>query len=82
MLRWWYEEDRPGRDLPDLSWRSLLSRWDAIETDFHHFYGCDLGDGVLRRRSWRWFRIRVIRLLTEDSMLSRALGLRRINTTP
>lgn len=70
------------RNLPDLSWPSLLSRWDAIETDLHHFYGVDVGTGILRARSWRWFRIRVIRLLAEDSMLSRALGLHKINTTP
>lgn len=64
--------------MPDLSWPALLTQWNAIESDFHHFYGCDLGDGILHRRSWRWFHVRVIRLLAEESMLARALGLHKL----
>src|SRR5699024_6652046 len=75
-LRWWYE-DAAG-DVPDLSWPSLLTQWNAIESDFHHFYGCDLGEGILCRRSWRRCRVRVIRLLAEESMRARALGLHKV----
>ena len=80
-LRWWYEEgDGPG-ERPDLSWPTMLSHWDAIETDFHIHYHCDLGDGILDHRSWRWFRIRLIRLLAEESHLARVLGLREHKKT-
>lgn len=60
-----------------LTWPSMLSRWDDIETDFQHFYQIDLADGVLSDRRWRWFRIRLIRLLGEDTAIARGLGLRK-----
>lgn len=64
-------------DMSKLTWPSMLSRWDDIETDFHHFYQVDLGGGVLADRRWRWFRIRLIRLLGEDTAIARGLGLRK-----
>lgn len=72
-LRWWFEEGQGPAEGVDLSLGNLLSRWDAIETDFHHFYGCDFGDGVLARRTWRWFRVRMVRLLADDTQLARAV---------
>ncbi|MFE0727953.1 hypothetical protein ACFW2X_06815 [Streptomyces antibioticus] len=30
-----------------------------------------MGDGILRRRNWRWFRARVLGLLSTDSRLHR-----------
>lgn len=72
--RWWWEEKKPGGDL-DLSWANLLAHWRWIESDFHHFYGVDFEDGVLSDRTWRWFTLRLFRLLGEDSGLARALGI-------
>lgn len=72
--RWWWD-DAPTTSGVDLSWENILSYWEAIETDFHHFYNLDLADGTLGRRTWRWFRIRLVRLLAEDTSLARQLGL-------
>lgn len=72
--RWWWEEKAATSGV-DLSWENILSKWDAIETDFHHFYGLDVADGTLGRRSWRWFVIRLVRLLAENTSLARQLGL-------
>lgn len=69
-LRWWFDDEAPQSVL---SWDTLLAQWDAIETDFHHFYGVDFGGGALHARSWRWFRVRLMRLLVEESQLARAL---------
>lgn len=78
ILRWWYEEPTPDvGEVLDLSWPALLEKFDAIESDFHHFYHCDFESGVLHERSWRWFRVRVVRLLSEDSALARSMGLHK-----
>ena len=76
-MRDWYDPTapRPKVDESKLTWDNILSNWDAIETDMHMLYGVDVADGILDRRSWRWFRVRVVRLLAEESMLARALGL-------
>ncbi|MGW8719686.1 hypothetical protein ACWGNR_10295 [Streptomyces althioticus] len=34
-------------------------------------YGIDVEDGILQRRSWRWFQARVIGLLSTESRLQR-----------
>lgn len=79
--RWWWEEKATTSGI-DLSWPNILSKWDAIETDFHHFYSTDLADGTLGRRTWRWFRIRLVRLLAEETSLARQLGLLDIRKPP
>ncbi|OFP16000.1 hypothetical protein HMPREF2998_00510 [Corynebacterium sp. HMSC065A05] len=81
VREWWADkvQERPQVDATKLTWVNLLSHWDTVETDFHHFYSIDFGSGVLTNRRWRWFRIRLIRLLAEDTALARELGLR---TTP
>lgn len=80
MREWWAEkiDDGPAVDESKLTWASLLSHWDYIETDFHHFYGVDFDSGILADRRWRWFRIRLVRLLGEDTAIARGLGLRKI----
>nr|DAI33653.1 MAG TPA: hypothetical protein [Caudoviricetes sp.]DAP49547.1 MAG TPA: hypothetical protein [Caudoviricetes sp.]DAQ14499.1 MAG TPA: hypothetical protein [Caudoviricetes sp.] len=35
---------------------------------------------MLSDRRWRWFRIRLVRLLSEDTALARGLGLRKTPT--
>ncbi|GAA2772766.1 hypothetical protein [Saccharopolyspora taberi] len=39
----------------------------------HEFYGIDVDSGVLRTRSWRWLRARIVGLLSCESRLARAL---------
>ncbi|CQD04916.1 conserved hypothetical protein [Corynebacterium striatum] len=63
-------------DEEKLTWANLLSHWDEIETDFHHFFGVDFGSRILADRRWRWFTIRLVRLLSEDTAIARCLGLR------
>ena len=37
-------------------------------------FGIDLSGGVLRRRTWRWFSVRVLQLLTDTgTRLHRAI---------
>lgn len=78
-MREWYAEAADARTqrLKALTWARILECWDALETDFQSFYGIDLEDRVVRSdRSWRWFRVRVMRLLAEDTQLCRLLELR------
>ncbi|MFJ8992616.1 hypothetical protein ACIRQH_19745 [Streptomyces sp. NPDC102279] len=49
----------------------LLGLWPLIEADLHSEYGIDVGDGILRERTWRWFQARVLGLLSADSRLRR-----------
>ena len=52
----------------------LAHHWDAVETDLHEHYGIDLEDRkLLRTRSWRWLRLRILGLLTVESRLSTAM---------
>ncbi|WP_275467860.1 hypothetical protein [Streptomyces noursei] len=40
----------------------------------HEVYGLDLGvPGILRARSWRWLRVRILGLLSAESRLARVL---------
>lgn len=51
----------------------LLERWGAIECDLQDV-GIDLGDrDLLRRRDWRWLRLRIIGLCSADTRIARAL---------
>ncbi|MCP3799740.1 hypothetical protein NLX83_10770 [Allokutzneria sp. A3M-2-11 16] len=45
-----------------------------IEADLHSVYGVDVESGILRARSWRWLRVRVVGLLSCESRLARALS--------
>ncbi|WP_196248721.1 hypothetical protein [Rhodococcoides fascians] len=40
----------------------------------HKIYGIDLESGILRERSWRWFQVRIVGLITDPtSRLHRVL---------
>lgn len=58
-----------------VTWVDMLEHWDAIETDFQAFYHLDLTIEA-DRRNWRWFEIRVMRLLSEPErcLLPKLLG--------
>lgn len=54
----------------------MLGAWIAVELDFqdHKIYGIDLESGILRERSWRWFQVRIVGLITDPtSRLHRVL---------
>ncbi|TMV00278.1 hypothetical protein FGK60_09750 [Streptomyces sp. DASNCL29] len=55
-----------------MTWGLLLEQWPLIEADLHEVYGLDVeASGILRARSWRWLRIRILGLLSADSRLAR-----------
>lgn len=50
-----------------MTWADLLGRWDLVEADLHDVYGVDVESGILRERSWRWLRTRILGLLNADT---------------
>ncbi|TGB03325.1 hypothetical protein E2651_25375 [Streptomyces sp. MZ04] len=55
-----------------MTWPQLLEQWPLIEADLHEIYGLDVGDRrLMRARSWRWLRVRILGLLSAESRLSR-----------
>lgn len=41
----------------------------------HQVYGLDIGEpGLLRRRTWRWLRIRILGLVSTEGRLQRFLS--------
>ncbi|WP_018793575.1 hypothetical protein [Salinispora arenicola] len=57
-----------------MTWTDILHHWAAIEADLHEVYGIDVEDpDVMRRRSWRWLRVRVAGLLAADTRITRAM---------
>ncbi|KAA6224056.1 hypothetical protein CP973_00305 [Streptomyces albofaciens JCM 4342] len=58
-----------------MTWRRILDEWPLVEADLHEVYGIDLGaPGILRARSWRWLRLRILGLLSAESRLARTLA--------
>lgn len=51
----------------------MLTHWVAIENDLQD-RGIDLDDPVIRTRSGRWLRTRILGLLSADTRLARALA--------
>ncbi|WP_424183856.1 hypothetical protein ACOBQX_18015 [Actinokineospora sp. G85] len=45
-----------------------------VEADLHQVYGVDVESGVLRARSWRWLRTRIVGLLSCESRLARSFA--------
>lgn len=55
-----------------IDWRTVVDRWPLVVADFHRYYGIDL-EKVYRRKSWRWFEVRVLALLSiVDSLIGRS----------
>jgi hypothetical protein len=49
-----------------------LEQWALIEADLHETYGIDVGDrALLRARSWRWLRVRILGLLSTECRIQR-----------
>ncbi len=57
-----------------ITWEQILKRWHLVECDLSDA-GIDLGDKALvRARSWRWLRTRIVGLLSRDTRLATALA--------
>lgn len=57
------------------TWAHMLKSWDVLEADFQWHYGIDLASGILKKRSFRWFTVRVVKLMSEDTGFRRELGI-------
>jgi hypothetical protein len=44
-----------------------------VEADLHQVYGVDLDDPALKRRTWRWLKLRIAGLCSTECRLSNAL---------
>lgn len=74
-IREWYNPtDEAQEKARSLTWGRILEHWPLLEGDLHRLLNIDLGDGILHRRSWRWFETRVTYILGMDSQLARQLG--------
>lgn len=54
------------------TWHDIWAHHDLIEADLQDA-GVDLSSGIMRRRTARWLRVRILGLLATDSRLLRAL---------
>ncbi|ROZ89013.1 hypothetical protein [Gordonia sp. OPL2] len=52
------------------SWTDIFHAWDAIEIDFQILCQRDLTPELLEAKSWRWFAVRLSRILGDRSTLS------------
>jgi len=59
----WYEAEGRRVQGEGKQWSQILKHWDLIEVDLHQWYGVDIGDGILVRRTWRWLEHRIQGLL-------------------
>lgn len=59
-----------GQPLPPLS--EFLRIWPLVEADFHSEYGADLS-ALKHERTYRWFLVRLIGLLSTESRVQRVL---------
>lgn len=58
-----------------MTWARILGEWPLVEADLHEVYGIDAGDAdLMRARSWRWLRTRILGLLSAESRLARVLN--------
>ncbi|WP_431840645.1 DUF7426 family protein [Gordonia hongkongensis] len=60
------------------SWSDIFATWEAIEIDFATIFLCDLTPTLLEEKSWRWFAVRLSRILGDpDTLASRLISLRK-----
>ncbi|WP_281895376.1 hypothetical protein [Phytohabitans aurantiacus] len=52
-----------------------MTLWADVEADLHQVYGVDVEDrALMKARSWRWLKTRILGLLTTDCRVYRALA--------
>jgi len=67
-------EDIPGEQGDGRSWSQILEQWNLIEADMQEYYHIDLAEpGLLKSKTGRWLRIRILGLLTEGTRTHAAL---------
>lgn len=60
------------------SWADIFATWEAIEIDFATIFLRDLTPALLEEKSWRWFAVRLTRILGDpDTLASRMISLRK-----
>jgi|SRR6266498_790167 len=73
-IREWYDPHPQGSAEGDgHTWADIFEHWQLIEDDLQELYGIDVESGILRARSWRWLRVRIVGLLSCESRLARIL---------
>ena len=75
-IRDWYNDTAPASApvQATVTWDDVFTCWTALSLDFHSRFRADFGDGILDRRTWRWFTDRVADLLDDkDSRLALAV---------
>lgn len=51
----------------------IFDNWQHVEADLHQVYGVDLDDPALKRRTWRWLKLRIAGLCSTECRLSNVL---------
>ncbi|AOE44293.1 tail assembly chaperone [Gordonia phage Eyre] len=60
------------------TWSDIFEQWDAIEIDFATILRIDLSPALLAAQSWRWFEVRLSRVLGDpDTLTSRLISIRK-----
>ncbi|QGJ87567.1 tail assembly chaperone [Gordonia phage Faith5x5] len=60
------------------SWSDIFATWEAVEVDFATIFLRDLTPALLEEMSWRWFAVRLSRILGDpDTLASRLISLRK-----
>lgn len=66
------------RDDERAAWSDIFTSWEALEVDFASFFHLDLTPELLTAKSWRWFAVRLSRILGDpDTLTSRMISLRK-----
>ncbi|QHB37243.1 tail assembly chaperone [Gordonia phage Gudmit] len=66
------------RDDERAAWADIFTSWEALEVDFASFFHLDLTPELLTEKSWRWFAVRLSRILGDpDTLTSRMISLRK-----
>ena len=67
----WYETPREVLTAgTPVTYLSIFEQWPLVEGSFQAVFGIDL-ERVWRRKSWRWFAVRITYLLQTDTALNR-----------
>lgn len=63
------------------SWSDIFAAWEAVEVDFAQIFHCDITPELLAARQWRWFAVRLTRVIGDpDSFSSRLISTRKADT--